>query len=84
MAQTRAPQVLVVRIGIEYLAIIYPDGKSEILDAIGPSLLSEKKKLVDSGEIYQHAIANIYENGYELKSTFSSPATGVTLVFTKE
>ncbi|GAB3637289.1 hypothetical protein GCM10027422_28790 [Hymenobacter arcticus] len=82
MAQTGGPQVIVVRINTLHLAIIYPDGKSEVIPVEGPGLT--EKKLVESGVTYQRVITKLVQDGYALKSTFSGVSGTVsTLVFVK-
>lgn len=79
------PDVVVVRVldngGNVRLFISRPDGKSEKVEFNGGF---NEKGLSDSGQGYQKVIAKLYQEGYTLKSSFSTN-TGVfaTLVFVK-
>ncbi len=85
MAQTGGAQVVVVRVydagGNVELAISRGTGPTELLKF---SSGVTKKHLQEAAEGYQQALAKLYQEGYSLKSTFTTAENLATLVFVKE
>jgi hypothetical protein len=88
MAQTSGPQVAVVRI-TEYASTVYVsltkgEGKSEQWKFDSGST---GKRLDDSGQGYYKLLADLYQQGYHLQSTFSTAVNAdlsrVTMVLVK-
>ncbi|MDO7851384.1 hypothetical protein [Hymenobacter convexus] len=85
MAQAAEPDIVVVRVydngGNVEASISRANGKSEMVKFNGG--LSDKG-ITDSGQGYQKLIARLYQEGYRLRSTFSTgQAAFTTLVFVK-
>ena len=85
-AQTGGSDVVVVRLvdGLpsSQLVIVRGPGQNEQLEL--PAGIGTKN-LISSGEVLQQAVAKLYQEGYTLKSTFSSKGgSAATLIFTKE
>lgn len=88
MAQIGGADVVVVRVsdGLGFrtgkLAIIRGEGKNEEIELpLGVSF----KQLINSGEVYRGVFLKLYQEGYSLKSTFSTEDSHTeTLVFVKE
>jgi hypothetical protein len=84
MAQTGGPDVVVVRVydagaNVE-LAISRGNGQVEMIKF--NSGVSDKH-LKEAAEGYQQALAKLYQEGYSLKSTFTTSENLSTLVFVK-
>jgi hypothetical protein len=85
IAQTK-PDVVIVRLAdgtnASQLIIVRGPGKNEVIDLLTSI---NTKGLISSGEAIQQAIAELYREGYSLKSTFSGYQGSVsTLLFVKE
>jgi basic membrane lipoprotein Med (substrate-binding protein (PBP1-ABC) superfamily) len=85
MAQTGGSNVVVVRVhdsGVNIeLVINRGKGQSELIKF--NSGVSDKH-LQEAAEGYQQALAKLYQEGYSLKSTFTSTERLSTLVFVKD
>jgi hypothetical protein len=84
MAQTGEPQVIIVRVydagGNVELAVSRGNGKPELLKFDAGI---RDKDLLAAAEGYQQALAKLYQEGYTLKSTFTTSERLSTLVFVK-
>lgn len=84
VAQTSGPEVVVVRVfdaGINvHLAINRGKGKTELVTF---SSGANDKHLAEAAEGYQQALFKLYQEGYTLKSTFTTSDRLSTLVFVK-
>jgi hypothetical protein len=87
MAQTPEGDVVVVRVldgiaGKSKLVVVRAEGKSETTEL--DSGLNEKS-MTATGEVFRRVIAQLYREGYSLKSTFTGSQGFVsTLIFVKE
>lgn len=84
LAQTSGSDVIVVRVydaGVNVeLAISRGKGNSELIKF---SSGIRDKHLLEAAEGYQQALAKLYQEGYTLKSTFTTSENLSTLVFVK-
>lgn len=87
MAQTGGPDIVIVRLaegaGTIHAVITRGEGKSEEIEFPNGS---KNKGLIASSEGYYKMINKLYQEGYVLKSTFSSSninAENMTLLFVK-
>jgi hypothetical protein len=84
MAQTAGAEVIVVRVydagGNVELAISRGKGQVEMIKF---SSGVRDKHLQEAAEGYQQVLAKLYQEGYSLKSTFTTAENLSTLVFVK-
>jgi basic membrane lipoprotein Med (substrate-binding protein (PBP1-ABC) superfamily) len=85
MAQTSEPEVVVMRVydagGTVHLVINRGKGKSELVTF---SSGVNDKHLGEAAEGYQQALTKLYQEGYNLKSTFTTSESLSTLIFVKD
>jgi hypothetical protein len=82
MAQTAGPEVVVVQ-------AYFPIGTGRVVISRGPGKTEELEfkngfRQTAAAESYQQVIAKLYQEGYSIKTSFSSTSGLSTLIFVKE
>ena len=85
------PSVVVVRIvddgGNVYMALTGPNGRQQVLEFKAQTSLNTKGflgNLQTASKGYQSVLEQLYQEGYELKSTLLNPTSNLTtLIFVK-